>query len=235
MLAAAVGTESGPLPWFNPDYATQRFVEMCEALPYAWLVAMSIISVLAGLAFLVWGFRLYRWLVVLLFVVIGIAVGIEAANYFGFSQSIGIVAGAVVLGVVAWPMHRAGWGMVGGLVFALLFAGFAAYMGIEGRLELILIAVVAFVAGAAVTMLLMKPLIIVITSLVGASVLMQGTVALTMLWPSVSAAVIRVMETRPHILMIVTLVLAAVGSAMQVLDTSEKKKKKKQKSSQSED
>jgi len=52
-------------------------------------------------------------------------------------------------------------------------------------------------------------------------------VALTLLWPSVGAAVIRVMETRPYILMIVTLVLAGVGSAMQVLDTGEKKKKKK--------
>jgi len=227
MLAAAVGAESGPPPWFNPDYATQRFVEMCEALPYGWLVAMAILSVLAGLAFLVWGFRLYRWLVVLMFVVIGIAVGIEAANYFGFSQSIGIVAGAVVLGVLAWPLHRAGWGMVGGIVFVLVFTGFAAYVGIEGRLELILIAVVAFVAGAAVTMLVMKPLIIVITSLVGASALTEGTVALTMLWPSVGAAVIRVMETRPYILAIATLVLAAVGSAMQVVDTSRKKKKKK--------
>jgi len=227
MLAAAVGAESGPPPWFNPDYATQCFVEMCEALPYGWLVAMAILSVLAGLAFLVWGFRLYRWLVVLMFVVIGIAVGIEAANYFGFSQSIGIVAGAVVLGVLAWPLHRAGWGMVGGIVFVLVFTGFAAYVGIEGRLELILIAVVAFVAGAAVTMLVMKPLIIVITSLVGASALTEGTVALTMLWPSVGAAVIRVMETRPYILAIATLVLAAVGSAMQVVDTSRKKKKKK--------
>jgi len=227
MLAAAVGAESGPPPWFNPDYATQCFVEMCEALPYGWLVAMAILSVLAGLAFLVWGFRLYRWLVVLMFVVIGIAVGIEAANYFGFSQSIGIVAGAVVLGVLAWPLHRAGWGMVGGIVFVLVFTGFAAYVGIEGRLELILIAVVAFVAGAAVTMLVMKPLIIVITSLVGASALTEGTVALTMLWPSVGAAVIRVMETRPYILAIATLVLAAVGSAMQVVDTSQKKKKKK--------
>jgi len=233
MLATAVGAGSGPSPWFNPEYAAQQFVEMCESLPYAWLVATSIISVLAGLAFLVWGFRLYRWLVVLMFVVIGIVVGIELANYFGFSQSIGIVAGAVVLGVVAWPLHRVGWGMLGGIVFSVVFAGFAAYAGIEGRLELILIAVVAFVAGAAVTMLLMKPLIIVITSLVGASVLTEGTVALTMLWPSVGAAVIRVMETRSYILMIVTLVLAAVGSAMQVFDTSEKKKK--QRSSQSED
>ncbi len=227
MLAAAVAAESGPPPWFNPDYVTQRFVEMCQELPYSWLVGMSILSVLAGLAFLVWGFRLYRWLVVLLFVVIGIAVGIEAAAYFGFNQSIGIVAGAVVLGVLAWPLHRAGWGMVGGIVFALVFSGFAAYMGIEGRLELILIAVVAFVAGAAVTMLIMKPLIIVITSLVGASALTEGTVALTTLWPSVGAVVIRVMETRPYILMILVLVLAAVGSAMQVLDTSRKKKKKK--------
>jgi len=206
-------------------------VQTCSQQPSArkagWLVAMAILSVLAGLAFLVWGFRLYRWLVVLMFVVIGIAVGIEAANYFGFSQSIGIVAGAVVLGVLAWPLHRAGWGMVGGIVFVLVFTGFAAYVGIEGRLELILIAVVAFVAGAAVTMLVMKPLIIVITSLVGASALTEGTVALTMLWPSVGAAVIRVMETRPYILAIATLVLAAVGSAMQVVDTSQKKKKKK--------
>jgi len=227
MLAEAVGAEGGPPPWFNPGQAAHDIVEMYEALPYGWLVATSIISVLAGLAFLVWGFRLYRWLVVVMFVIIGIAAGIEASAYFEFSQTIGIVAGAVVLGVLAWPLHRVGWGMVGGIVFALVLAGFAAYVGIEGRLELILIAVVAFVAGAAVTLLLMKPLIIVITSLVGASSLTQGTVALTLLWPSVGATVVRVMETRPYVLAIVTLVLAAVGSAMQVLDTSSKKKKKK--------
>jgi len=155
MFAAAVGAESGPPPWFNPDQVIRQFVEMCETLPEGWLVATSILSVLAGLAFLVWGFRLYRWLVVLIFVAIGIVAGMETAMYFGFNQSIGIVAGAVLLGVLAWPAHRLGWGLVGGVVFALVLTGFASLMGIEGRLELILIAVVAFVAGAAITMLIM--------------------------------------------------------------------------------
>jgi hypothetical protein len=227
MLAAAVGPEAGPPPWFNPHEVTREFVAMCEALPYGWLVALSIISVLAGVAFLVWGFRLYRWLVVLIFVVIGVAAGIEASSYFAFNQSIGIIAGAVLLGVLAWPAHRLGWGLVGGVVFALVLAGFASLMGIEGRVELLLIGVVAFVAGAAVTLLLMKPLIIVITALVGAALLTQGTVAMTLLWPSVGTTVVRAMETRPYIPMVAALVLAAVGSAMQVVDTNAKKKKKK--------
>jgi len=227
MVAAEAGAEGGPLPWLTPDQAIRHFVETCEALPEGWLLAASILSVLAGLAFLLWGYRLYRWLVVVLFVVIGIVGGTEAAAYFGFNQSLGIVAGAIVLGILAWPLHRVGWGMVGGLLFALVLAGFAAYVGIESRLALGVIAVVAFVAGAAVTLLLMKPLIIVITSLLGASVLTEGTVALALFWPTVGRAVVRVMESRPYVLVIATLVLAAVGSAMQVFDTSEEKKSRK--------
>ncbi|MFO8014190.1 MAG: hypothetical protein R6X20_12900 [Phycisphaerae bacterium] len=235
MLAAAVDPEAGPPPWFNPHEAIREFVETCEALPYGWRVAAAILSVLAGVAFLVWGFRLYRWLVVLIFVAIGIAAGVETAMYFGFNQSIGIIAGAVLLGVLAWPAHRLGWGLVGGVVFALVLAGLAGFMGIEGRVELLLIGVVAFVAGAAVTLLLMKPLIIVITALVGAALLTQGTIALTLLWPSVGATVVRAMDTRPYIPMVAALVLAAVGSAMQVLDTNAEKKKKKKKPSGGDD
>jgi len=234
MLAEAVGAEGGPPLWPNPHQVIRQFVETCEALPEGWLVVTSLISVLAGLAFLLWGYRLYRWLVVVLFVVIGVVAGIEAAACFGFNQSIGIVAGAVVLGVLAWPLHKVGWGMVGGILFGLVLTGLGAYLGIEGRLALGVIAVVAFVAGVAVTLLLMKPLIIVITSLLGASSLTEGILALALLWPAVGMALVRVMETRPYVLVIATLVLAAVGAAMQVFDTGEARKKKK-KASESED
>jgi hypothetical protein len=226
MLAAAVGAEAGPPPWFNPHEATRDLVAMYDTMPYGWLVATAIVSVLAGVAFLVWGFRLYRWLVVLIFVAAGMALGFEAAVTFGFSPLLGIAAGAIVLGVLAWPAHRMGWGLVGGSVFALVLAGLAGFMGIEGRVELALIGIVAFVAGAAVTLLLMRPLIIVITSLVGGSLLVQGTVALTLLWPPVGETVVGVMDTRPYLLMVAVLVLAAVGSAMQVLDTDGKKRKR---------
>jgi len=227
MLAAAAGAEGGPPTYMTPEEAVGEFVRMCESLSFGWQVAVGVIAALAGVAFLVWGYRLYRWLVVLIFVAIGIVAGMEAALALEFNQTIGIVAGSVLLGVLAWPAHRLGWGLVGGVVFALVLTGFASLMGIEGQVELALIGIVAFVAGAAVTLLLMKPLIIVITSLVGAALLVQGTMALVMLWPSVAKAVTRAVETRPYIVAVAGLVLASVGSAMQVLDTSGKKKKKK--------
>ncbi len=226
MLAATTGAEGGPPPGFHPDEAIREFVQTCQSLPHGWLLAIAIISVLAGVAFLVWGFRLYRWLVVFIFVAVGIVAGMEAAIAFGFSQTIGIVAGAVLLGVLAWPAHRMGWGIVGGTVFALVLTGFAGFMGIAGQVELAIIGIVAFVAGAAVTLLLMRPLIIVVTSLVGAGLLTQGTVSMTLLWPSLGTALVRVIETRPYVLMIAVIVLAGLGSAMQVLDTDGKKRKR---------
>ncbi len=105
--------------------------------------------------------------------------------------------------------------------------GVAGELGIQGHVQLILIAVVAFAAGSALTVLLMRPLIVIITSLVGAVCVTEGAFRLTMAWPALGGPILRATQARPYLIVIAMLILAAVGSAMQVYDASGKKKKRK--------
>ena len=193
-------------------------------------MAAAVLLVPVGIAFLLYGFRLYRWLVVLAYVGIGVVLGMAAALYLGFSQPAGIMVGAVVLGVLAWPLHRAAWGLLGGMLFAVIFVEIADMVNIRGATPLVLVGAVAFIAGIALTVLLMKPLIVVITSLVGAMFLALGTLSLTEWWPPVGDPVERVIHARPYVPVVIVLLLAAVGSMLQVFDTAESRKKKKKKS-----
>jgi len=187
----------------------------------------ALILVPAGVAFLLWGFRLYRWLVVLAFVGLGIVAGLAAAMYFQFNQSIGIIVGSVVLGVLAWPLYKGAWGLLGGGVFAAVMIAVAGEFGVQAPVPLALVGIVAFLAGSALTVLLMRPLIIIITSLVGVFSLHEGAFCLIRLWPDVADTVIRAAHAHPYVHAGGVLALAAVGSIMQVVDTSKKKKKKK--------
>ncbi len=192
-------------------------------------LAAAVLVIPVGIAFLLYGFRLYRWLVVIVYVGIGVVLGMAAALYLDFSQPVGIMAGAIVLGVLAWPLHRAAWGVLGGIIFAVIFVEVADVIGIKGGTPLFLIGAVALVAGIALTVLIMKPLIVVMTSLVGGTFLALGALSLTTLWPTLGGPVDRVIEARRYVPVVIVLLLAAVGSILQLLDTSETKKKKKKK------
>ncbi|GAG28661.1 unnamed protein product, partial [marine sediment metagenome] len=182
------------------------------------------------------GFRLYRWLVVIAYVGIGVVLGMAAALYLNVNQSVGIMLGAIILGVLAWPLHRVAWGVLGGVLFAGIFVEVAYMMDIRATMPLFLVGAVAFVAGIALTVLLLKPLIVVITSLVGATFVALGVLSLTRWWPALGGPVERVIDVRPYIPVVIVLVLAAVGSLLQLVDTgaSRKKKKKKKKSADDE-
>jgi len=220
---------SAASPAVEPSGPTfdSAFIEPWRNLYESHPAVAAAILVPVGLAFLLWGFRLYRWLVVLAYVGIGIMLGLAAAEYFAFNPSVGIMVGAIVLGVLAWPLHRLGWGLLGGLVFATALVAAASLLGIESRLHLALIGVVAFVAGVGVTLLLMKPIIIVITALGGAGLVAAGVLRLTMLWPVPWGPISRTLDARPYVFAVIVLVLAAVGSVLQVFDTAKKKKKKR--------
>jgi len=188
-----------------------------------------------GIAFLLYGFRLYRWLVVIAYVGIGVVLGMAAALYLNVNQSAGIMIGAIILGVLAWPLHRVAWGVLGGVLFAWIFVEVAYMMDIRATMPLFLVGAVAFVAGIALTVLLLKPLIVVITSLVGATFVALAVLSLTRWWPALGGPVERVIDVRPYIPVVIVLVLAAVGSLLQLVDTGESRKKKKKKRKKSAD
>jgi len=205
------------------DAITEPALTVYEQHP----VVAVLVLVLVGLAFLLWGYRLYRWLVVLACVGLGAVLGLMAATYLEVGQTIPIAIGSVVLGVLAWPLHRLAWGLLGGVVFSMAAAGVAAYLAVEDQVHLILISVGGFVVGSALTVLLLKPLIIVITSLVGALFVAVGTLRLITLWPEVGDPILRTIDAHAILAAGAVLVLAAVGSAMQMFGAADKERKKR--------
>ena len=198
-------------------------------------LAAAVLLVPVGIAFLLYGFRLYRWLVVIAYVGIGVVVGMAAAVYLDFSQPAGIMIGAIILGVSAWPLNRAAWGVLGGVLFAAIFVEVAYVMNIRATTALFLVGAVAFVAGIALTVLLLKPLIVVITSLVGATFVALGVLSLTRWWPALGGPVERVIDVRPYIPVAIVLILAVVGSMLQLVDTGASRKKKKKRKKAADD
>jgi hypothetical protein len=204
------------------DFAAQVW----EQLPAGYDLETAIVLVPLGLAFLLYGFRMYRWLVVVAYAAVGAVAGLMAAQWFGVSGLVCGILGAIVLGILAWPLHRLGWGLLGGGLFGAAAVGLAGTAGVQGQVLLALIGTVAFLGGMLLTMLVMKPIIILVTSVLGASALAAGVVRLLELWPAVGNPVGATFRTKPYLPALAIAILAAVGLVLQVIDTGAAGRKK---------
>jgi hypothetical protein len=183
----------------------------------------GLVLVPVGLAFLLYGYRVYKALVILVFALAGGLIGMVLGAYAGLGGTtsiIGMAGGALVLGLLAWPLHRVGWGVLGGIAFAFVFAGFADSAGVRGQEYMYLIAGGSFVLGLALTIWLFRPLLVVITSLVGAMFLAVGVLRLTSLRASFGERILEYLNANKYVLALAMLVLAGVGAIMQWRDTS---------------
>ena len=172
-----------------------------------------------GLVFLLYGFKLYKWLVSLVFAGIGAGLGGALAACVGWSAMLGMVAGALVLGLLAWPLHRIAWGLLGGAIL-----GGAAVLLVSARSQdpilLAIVATVIFAGGFILTLLVMRPLIILVTAILGAAVLVQAILRLSLLWPSFGDPVASMLQAKPYLLAILVAIPAALGFLLQWRDTS---------------
>lgn len=95
------------------------------ALPRsAWVQPFwaGLIAVVAGLVFALWGARLLRTLVVLLFMTAGAVAGKQFATSLQVDMLIGLVVGAGIAGLVGYLFYRWWLGLTIGTVAALLLA-----------------------------------------------------------------------------------------------------------------
>ena len=176
-----------------------------------------------GLVFLLYGFRLYKWLVSVVYAGIGAAAGTALAAYFGWNAILGMIAGALVLGLLAWPLHRVGWGLLGGA----LFGGAAVIlmrMQTPNAAYIVAVAAAAFIGGFILTLALMRPLIILVTSVLGAAAVVPGALRLTLIQPAFGDPVCSTLEAKPYLLAILVAVPALLGFIIQWRDTCGKGK-----------
>ena len=192
--------------------------QLCTRLP--WVAGLVLIVV--GLAFLLYGYRVYKALVILVFAAVGGLVGMVVGACLGLSPLwglVGTILGALVLGFVAWPLHRVGWGLLGGAALAAVVVCFAEGAGVTTPAYLYVIAGVVFVLGVILAIWLFRPLLIIVSSLVGATLLVDGAVRLTVIKPSFGEPICTFLKANDYVLAIVVLVLAGAGALMQWHDT----------------
>jgi hypothetical protein len=176
-----------------------------------------------GLVFLLYGFRLYKWLVSVVYAGIGAAAGAALAAYLGWEVLLGVIAGSLLLGLLAWPLHRVGWGLLGGAMF-----GGAAVLLMKIQTPnvayIAAVAGAAFIGGLLLTLVLMRPIIILVTSVIGAAVLVHGALRLSLIQPAFGDPVCSTLEAKPYLLAILVALPALLGFIIQWRDKAGKGK-----------
>jgi len=127
--------------------------------------------------------------------------------------------GAVVLGLLAWPLFRIGWGILGGMVFAAVAWPFAVALT-QSVVPAYILAAVAFIAGMILTTMLMRPLIIISTATSGAATLVTGVLLMLIRWPAVNEPVKAALESKPYLFIVLVALPAILGAILQWRDTS---------------
>jgi hypothetical protein len=181
-------------------------------------VLEAVLILIIGLVFLLYGFKLYKWLVSVAYAIIGAILGGLVAANFGFEALIGIIAGALVLGILAWPLHRLAWGLLGAALFFVV-AAVLMRSHTASAVYVYAVAGVAAVAGFALTLLVMRPLIILVTAVLGAAMIVQAALRLAMIQPTVSDPVVTMLQAKPYMLAILVGVPALLGIIIQWRDT----------------
>ncbi len=180
---------------------------------------MGLVLLVLGLVFLLYGYKLYKILVSVVFAGIGGLVGLLIGVHFGAPGWLLALIGAVVLGILAWPLFRIGWGILGGAIFAAIALPLAVAATNSPVLGYIL-AAVAFIAGMVLTMMLMRPLIIISTATSGAATLVTGVLLMLIRWPEVNEPVKAALESKPYLFIVLVALPAILGAILQWRDTS---------------
>jgi len=143
-----------------------------------WLQAVIALSF--GLVYMLYGWRIFRILVVISFALIGMFLGIYIGDRSG-SEALGGLIGAIVLAALSWPLMKwcvfilggaAGALMTGGLWYAFSFPQYYLWAG----------AAVGGVAGAMISFIVIKVAVMLFTSVGGSIIAMAGVIRLVDLW-----------------------------------------------------
>lgn len=195
---------------------------------------MGLVFLVLGLVFLLYGYKLYKILVSVVFAGIGGLVGLLIGVHFGAPGWLAALIGAFLLGILAWPLFRIGWGILGGMVFAAVAWPFAMALT-QSVVPAYILAAVAFIAGMILTTMLMRPLIIISTATSGAATLVTGVLLMLIRWPEVNEPVKAALESKPYLFIVLVALPAILGAILQWRDTSGAKPAAKKSARKSDD
>lgn len=169
-----------------------------------------------GSLLMIFGFKAYKWIVLLNFIALGWWLGpmlVKGETTDKGGQDLAIVmsiAGAVLMGIVAWPLLRYAVAACGGLVGFVIGMVVWAYCDqplnlawAGGLVGLAVLGMLSFV--------LFKTTVILFTSIEGAAMFVFGTCALLMHYAPWQKQVASSLDTKPILLPLIIGTMAAIA------------------------
>jgi hypothetical protein len=146
----------------------------------SWLQAVLAISF--GTVYMLYGWRIFKILVVICFGMVGMFAGIRMSQRFD-SQILGAIVGLVLLAALSVPMMRWAVSLLGAVTGGILAAGLWYAFELPGQ-YILAGAAIGIVAGGMISFIVFKIAVMLFTSFGGGTLIVTGLVALLNLYES---------------------------------------------------
>jgi hypothetical protein len=147
---------------------------------FSWFQAVLAISF--GTVYMLYGWRIFKILVVICFGMVGMFAGIRMGQRFD-SQIVGAIAGLVLLAAISIPMMRWAVSLLGAITGGILAAGLWYAFELPGQ-YILAGAAIGIVAGGMISFIVFKIAVMLFTSFGGGALIVTGLVALLNLYES---------------------------------------------------
>ncbi len=167
-----------------------------------------------GAALMLFGFRMWRFCVVVSFGLIGAAL---TASFLeaGSRQIICAVAAGVVLAAVTYRPARYAAAVLGGMIIAFMVGYVLENSGMQGS-AFVFTVLATLLVGTAYAFINRQLVIVFVTSMLGATLLVSGVAALVMAWPNFYGTVTSLGSTNSFVGPFLIVVPAVVSCFYQV-------------------
>ncbi len=209
---------------------TADYVFDLTALHEVW--ALLLIAV--GVVYLLNGWKTFKVLVIVNAAFLGAALGSALGNLLdgGNLQLLGGVAGAVLVGVLAWPLIKGAVSVMGALTGAMVGYGLWSYAGELAQNPTLIQhswagALLGMVTLGLLGMVAFKGIVMVFTAFQGGIMVISGLLAVLLKPYALQQRLHEPLVNNPHVLPLVIGVPALLGLSLQYIASAKKASKKK--------
>ncbi len=170
ILAQAAGSSSEPVLRVQPVLDSL----WGQVTTLSWLQA--IIAISFGVVYLLYGWRIFKVLVVICFGLVGVFAGINIGARFG-SEILGGILGLVALGGLSIPLMRWAVSLLGAVSGGILTSGIWYACGLPER-YMPAGALIGIIAGGMISFIVFRIAVMLFTSLGGGTLIVTGVLSL---------------------------------------------------------
>jgi hypothetical protein len=169
-----------------------------------------------GVVCLMYGWRVFKILVVISFALLGLFMGISVTNKIvGLNNQLaGALVGMCLFGILSVPMMRWAVSILGAVAGGILSSSIWYASGLTER-YIWAGALIGMVAGGMISFIVFKIAVILFSSLSGASLIVVGSLALLYIHPSTSARVEEIIFAKKWFLPTLLLAPTLIGLVLQ--------------------